>query len=155
MKQDLTFTLIREQSLPTKTLGKLYLINQFIGYILEDRIRPNGEYVYGETAIPAGKYRIIISYSNRFKKQMTQLINIRGGNILFGNRPIDVCGVRIHGGNTEADSHGCPLLGENFDTVEGKVYNCAKINQRLIDIVTEADKRGEVYLEIINAFTNA
>jgi len=82
---------------------------------------------------------------------MIQVLNISGGNILFGGRSVDVCGIRIHGGNTEADSEGCPLLGKMRD--QAKIYNCAGINAELIKIVKEEQAKGVVYLTIENTIT--
>lgn len=151
---DTTFKLQRTDKFDDRTLGKLFQPNGMImGEILEDRIRSDGEYIYGETAIPAGKYRMIISFSNRFKKRMIQLINVRGGNIQFGKRPIDQCGVRIHGGNDIKDTLGCPLLGKHRKKNEADtwiVYDCKEVNDQLLSMVDELDKTQEVYLEVFN-----
>ena len=94
------------------TIGKLYINDQYFCDTLEDTDRGltqsmteqqiGSKKVYGETAIPTGTYRIIISYSNKFKKQMPLLLNVPG-----------FAGIRIHSGNTEKDSLGCILVGKN------------------------------------------
>ena len=58
--------------------------------------------VYGETAIPKGRYEIVISYSARFKKKLPLLLNVKGYE-----------GIRIHTGNYAEHTHGCLLPGEN------------------------------------------
>ena len=65
------------------TIGKLYINDKYFCDTLEDTDRGltqsmteqqiGSKKVYGETAIPTGTYRIIISYSNKFKKQMPLL----------------------------------------------------------------------------------
>lgn len=143
---------IERQELPDKTPGELLVDDKHFAWTLEDKSRGNDPKVYGETCIPYGTYRVILSYSNRFGKRMIQLINMRGGNIMFGDKPIDQCGIRMHGGNTTADTLGCPLFGAdrkpNFD-----IYNCntepLKLNDKLIALVEAADKKGEVYIDIV------
>lgn len=57
--------------------------------------------VYGETAIPKGRYEIVISYSERFKKKLPLLLNVPGYE-----------GIRIHTGNYAEHTHGCLLPGK-------------------------------------------
>lgn len=57
--------------------------------------------VFGQTAIPAGRYEIIINFSNRFQQYMPLLLNVPGFE-----------GVRIHAGNKAANTEGCLLLGQ-------------------------------------------
>jgi hypothetical protein len=95
---------------PDYTLGRLYINDVFFCDTLEDRCRDlnkdgdlddAGEVkVYGETAIPSGTYKMILSMSNRFKKLMPEILKVKGFE-----------GIRIHAGNTKADTHGCILVG--------------------------------------------
>ena len=84
------------------TIGKLFIDGTFFCYTLEDVIRDKK--VYGETAIPYGVYKVILSLSNRFKKVLPLVLNVPNFE-----------GIRIHGGNTESDSLGCILVGANTD----------------------------------------
>lgn len=81
------------------TIGEMYIDGKFFCYTLEDKVRDVK--VYGETAIPVGEYDIVIDMSNRFKRLMPRLLNVKGFE-----------GVRIHNGNTKKDTHGCILVGK-------------------------------------------
>lgn len=90
--------LIRDWPKATCTLGKLYKGQQFICYTVEDVIRE--EKVHGQTAIPAGIYPVVITFSQRFQKRLPLLLNVPNFE-----------GIRIHSGNTVADTEGCILPG--------------------------------------------
>ena len=108
MHLDLKRTTFTKES----TIGELFVDGAFECYVLEDVVRGASEAkVHGRTAIPAGNYRLRVTYSNRFRRLLPLLVNMPGGNIRFGDRRIDDCGVRIHSGNTAADTEGCLLVG--------------------------------------------
>ena len=100
--------LVREGFGEKSTEGKLFVNGTFECYTLEDKDRKledGGEKVYGKTAIPRGKYNVITSYSNRFKKILPLIEDVPG-----------FTGVRIHPGNTSEDTEGCILVGQNNDS---------------------------------------
>lgn len=94
----MNLTLIREPSTEHTTFGSLYVDDTFECYTLEDVVRKDK--VYGETAIPAGTYKVIVTWSPRFKRQLPLLIGVPGFD-----------GIRIHPGNTYKDTEGCILVG--------------------------------------------
>ena len=90
----------RRRLLPDRTIGDLYIDGKLYCQTMEDQVRPAGEKVPGQTAIPAGRYEVRLTYSNRFRKVLPQIMRVP----LFE-------GVRIHPGNGPADTEGCLLLG--------------------------------------------
>jgi len=85
------------------TLGDLFGNGVWCSFTLEDPKR--SKKIAGDTCIPAGTYKIVMSYSNRFQRILPLLLDVPGFE-----------GIRIHGGNTKEDTHGCILVAAKCDT---------------------------------------
>ena len=139
----------------TYTIGRLYIRRQVMDEYLPgtaddylcDTLEPtwrdyaNGAYkVKGRSAIPEGRYAVVISYSPKFKAWLPILL----GGPEF-NRKWQ--GIRIHAGNTSEDTEGCILVGKNREV--GKVLDSRIWVHRLKQKIVEAKGRGEtVWLTI-------
>ena len=86
--------------------------------------------VKGRSAIPEGRYAVVISYSPKFKQWLP---------ILLGVPKFE--GIRIHAGNTAKDTEGCILVGQNREV--GKVLDSRKWLYELKQKIVEAKDRGE------------
>jgi len=86
---------------PKSTIGELTIDGKAECFVLEDHYPTPYVKKYGQTAIPAGRYEIRVTYSPRFKTNMPLLIGVPGFE-----------GVRIHPGNKPEDTEGCLLPGQ-------------------------------------------
>jgi hypothetical protein len=104
--------LIRKTRSNNSTIGELSINGNFECYVLEDKDRGLkkdmtlselvSKKIHGQTAIPEGRYEIAITFSNRFKKMLPLLLDVPA-----------FAGIRIHAGNSAADTEGCLLPGKN------------------------------------------
>lgn len=127
---------------PDYTIGKLYVDGVYFCDTIEDTDRglyqtmPLNEIKAKKkqdiTAIPYGKYNVVLSMSPRFRKILPEILNVPG-----------FAGVRIHSGNTQYDSSGCLILGKN--TVKGKVTNSRYYVSEFIKML---EKANDITIEI-------
>ena len=113
------------------TLGELSIDGQHFCYTVEDAVR-NGEKVHGKTAIPYGRYKVILNMSNRFQKIMPLLLDVPQFE-----------GVRIHSGNTALDTEGCLIVG--MVRTENGVGMSRVAFQKLMD---KLSKESIIYITI-------
>lgn len=132
------------------TISDLYIDGVLFSNILEDKVRTlvdlnhDGDFddlnegkIHGKIAIPAGTYKVIITYSEHFKRVLPLLVDVHGYE-----------GIRIHSGNTDIDTEGCIIIGKN--DVKGKVTNSKFWTEQLISKIKSAlDKKEEVTIEIV------
>ena len=133
----------------TYTIGRLYIREQVMDEYLPgtedkyfcDTLEPtwrdyeHGAYkVKGRSAIPEGRYAVVISWSPKFKQWLPILL----GGPEF-NRKWQ--GIRIHAGNTAKDTEGCILVGQNREV--GKVLDSRKWLYELKQRIVEAKDKGE------------
>ena len=91
-----------------------------------------------KSAIPEGTYRVVTTYSLRFRKYLPLLVGVPGFE-----------GVRIHAGNTSRDTEGCILVGQNLQV--GKVLWSRITLEKLMKLI---ENEKEIYLTIKNTWNN-
>ncbi len=137
--------LLRIAKKKTYTIGRLYIrehvMDEYSTGTAEryfcDTLEPtwrdyaNGAYkVKGRSAIPEGRYAVVISHSPKFKQWLP---------ILLGVPKFE--GIRIHAGNCSEDTEGCILVGKNREV--GKVLDSRIWVYRLKQKIVEAKAKGE------------
>lgn len=143
----MVFTLKRRFLLKNKTLSFLLAEDQYLGIVLEDVNRDanaDGDLldagetkVYGQTAIPFGRYEIKRTHSPKFKKVLPELLNVPG-----------FTGIRVHPGNTIEDTLGCLLPGTYYSG--GKVVESTPVFLKFDGLLQAAEEAGErSYIDII------
>lgn len=134
--------LVRKYRKENYTIGKLYLNGVYFCDTIEDRDRGLDDTMsveeilrlkkYGTTCIPYGTYKVQITYSPKYKKLMPLIVNVKGFS-----------GIRIHSGNTAADTLGCLIVGKN--TQVGMVTQSRKTYNELFSILS---KEKDITIEI-------
>lgn len=138
------------------TIGSLFIDGKYECDTIEDTDRAISnemneseillKKVYGKTAIPYGKYEITLdTVSPKFKGRswakfcngkLPRLLNVKGFD-----------GILIHVGNTEKDSLGCIIVGEN--KIKGQVINSTVTFKNLYLKLYKTKLTGEkLYLAI-------
>ena len=117
------------------TLGQMYLNGEYVGYTLEDTLRPFPLKVYGETAISEGMYKCEKYNSSKF-----------GECLAIENVP-NFTHIRIHGMNTHKDSLGCIGLGVKRDREAMSISSCRPALDKLLNMI---DDSKPIYISIVN-----
>lgn len=132
-----------ELSITDRTFGAIYADGVFLAHTLEDVVRekdgvPVEQWkVKNVTAIPHGRYRVIITRSERFSR--------KAGHDVYLPELLSVPGfdkIRIHGGNKPEDTEGCILVGDQR-VANKEIFNCAPAVERVKEKIQEAIKRNE------------
>lgn len=131
---NMELTLVRDPSSLVSTIGRLAIDGIFECWTLEDVVR-DGPKIPGKTAIPAGRYEVVVTFSQRFQRPLPLLLGVP-----------HFTGVRIHPGNTDADTEGCILVGrtkgENFIGESRSAFSLLFLK------LQQAVQREKVFIEI-------
>ena len=122
-------TLTRIARRKTYTIGRLEPTWRDIGWG-----RP-GKKIAGKTAIPEGRYPVVVTFSPRFRRWLPLLLHVP----LFE-------GIRIHAGNTADDTAGCILPGLNKK--KGQVIDSRIWEHRIVRRLANRPEGEAVWIEV-------
>ena len=155
MKKTFEMVLERFAKMATYTVGHLYVMQEpemkcIDGQLVTedkrylcDTLEPTwrdyakgARKIKGKSAIPEGRYPIVITFSPTFKKWLPLLVNVPRFS-----------GIRIHAGNTAKDTQGCILVGLNLK--KGMVINSrAALQMVMLEMTAALDRGEEVWITI-------
>src|SRR3972149_2962891 len=97
--------LIRKIFTENSTIGDIFIDGKFHSNCIEDKDRGLMQSmaveevkkikVFGQTCIPYGKYQVMDTYSPKYKKNVPQIVNVKGFD-----------GIRIHSANQATQLEG-------------------------------------------------
>jgi hypothetical protein len=151
MGQEATMELAisRKANNETQCTGEMTRDAKHQCWTLEDPVRrdpdpntpANEGKIYGKTAIPAGRYKVTITFSQKFQRDMMLVNEVPG-----------FTGIRLHGGRDAEDTLGCPLLGYKRDG-ELHLSDTLQASHDLFAVVKIAlDRDEEVWLTVTDDF---
>ena len=138
----------RKPSRQETTFGSLFVNGAYECYTLEDTIREiagvpvSAWKIPEQTAIPSGRYRITAELSGRFGPDTLTVNGVTGFQY-----------IRIHGGNDDADTDGCIIVGDQIDQVAMKISGAVLrgVLKRLkAKVLTAINAGEEVWLTVNN-----
>lgn len=120
------------------TLGEIRIDSVFECFTLEDPIRETK--IQDDTAIPAGRYEIILNKSPKFGRIMPRLLDVP-----------NFTGILIHKGNTKADTRGCILVGAGVDFDNNRLVHSTQAFEGLMTKLAMAVADGQqIHITIHN-----
>lgn len=125
------------------TIGELLINDKHLCDTLEDRVRPEGEKVYGKTAIPEDTYEVKLTHSPRFKKILPEILNVP-----------NFSGIRIHTGNSSKDTEGCIIVGTWDGEKEDWVGSSKIAFDKLMSLLEEATNNKEKVTITVKSLLN-
>lgn len=132
---------------PTHTIGRLFIGERWFCDTLENEVRDfnkdgdlddEGEgKIYGKTAIPYGRYQVVVTRSSRFRRDLPLILDVK-----------HFTGIRIHRGSTVEHTKGCILVGLN--THMARLSHGEYYEKKLVSELKRFTKEGKkIYINII------
>jgi len=132
----------RKEPYDDRTIGHFFIDDGLFSYVLEDKDRKleeGGLKVPKETAIPRGRHRVVINWSNRFQRMMPEILGVP-----------QFTGIRIHDGEGPLNTEGCPTISHKMEIRDGKhwLIRDKTAFKRFFSRLEEALRTEEVWIEV-------
>lgn len=161
IEQTMQLKLERIYTCKDYTIGHLYVDGSYICDTIEDTDRmldsdmPMEQImqtkVKNKTAIPTGKYKVLMNVISSKYSKSEYYMNLCGGKVPRLENVPGFSGILIHKGNTANDTSGCLLVG--YNTVKGKVLNSKKAFEELYRQLKIANNIGQsIYITIARRY---
>ena len=120
-----------------RTIGVIQIGDEVLGVTLEDIGRPEGIKIPKETCIPEGEYRVAVTMSTRFGREML---------LLYSNEKDRSCdltgcvftGIRVHKGVKTEQTEGCILYQGVLQALEKRVADAIANGEKVTWIIGRA-----------------
>jgi hypothetical protein len=120
------------------TVGELYLPDgTFACHTLEDTCRKEKQ--QNMTAIPAGRFEIVMAWSDRFQRLLPRLLEVP----FFR-------GIYIHNGNYPSATQGCILVGKKKG--EDAVFESVLALEEVLPKIKKLCEKGKLFIDIEGGF---
>ena len=133
--------LIRKEKYDDRTIGSIYIDGSFECFSLEDcdRELEKGEIkILGKTAIPKGRYQIVIDWSDKHRCLMLHILDVP-----------QFKGIRFDIANDPSEIEGCVAVGKEVDYVSKKIVRSSDALRDLsIKILFALLQEEGIWLEI-------
>ena len=126
--------LLRKTFTEESTIGVLSINGATECFTLEDKVR--AVKIAGKTAIPSGIYEVVITFSDRFQRPLPLLLNVP-----------NFAGIRIHPGNTAANTEGCILVGQT--QAKDFIGNSRAAFDALFPKLDAGLKQEKIFIEVV------
>ncbi len=137
IKESQLLVLTRLRILRDRTIGTITYLGKRICVTLEDRVRPDGQFVVAETAIEEGFYEVRVSLSPRMQRELPYLVGV----------PHHSDGmIRLHRGEIPEHSRGCVLTG--LEENDNQLDYCKDAELIVLALVKKLLKKGKVYIQV-------
>ena len=126
---------VRYDYQPNHTKSMIFVDHEFFSFGLEPEYKANNRVFGQRDLIPEGIYKVILSYSPKFKRILPEVLNVPFNS-----------GVRIHPGNLPSDTSGCLIPGSYFS--ENTLFQSSvKFNKLHLLINKWIDNKCEVHID--------